>query len=486
MYDVIVIGGGPAGVTAALRSSELGAKVALLEKYRLGGTCTNDGCAPTRVLAKAARLVRDYEQFDEYGLFASRPELDFEALMSSVQQKIYRLHEKKQLLNHLAVSGVKVRTDVGEVKFVNENTVRLENGEELTAEKFIISAGGHARQISFPGSEYALNHSDMWSLKKLPRSMVIVGGAATGCQVASIFAAFGVEVYLLEVNPKLLGREDPMIGEAITQSFKERGIHVITGIGGVDHIEKLNGTESGLAFYYKQDDEVRRIDAEAVMVSVGWIGNIESLNLEAVGVQTNRGYIQVNDFMQSTTPHIFAAGDITGKMMLVQSGTYEGRIAAENAVLGTGLPYQHKIVPHGGFTDPEYGSVGLTEPDARKVEPDCIVAVVPYADMDRAVIDERTEGYCKLIVSQETHRILGAHLVGEQALEVTQMVAAGMSADMWVEHLAELEIAYPTFAAVVGLAARHVVRDLGVMPLSPQWRTLGRRHAAEWERSSFH
>jgi dihydrolipoamide dehydrogenase len=169
-------------------------------------------------------------------------------------------------------------------------------------------------------------------------------------------------------------------------------------------------------------------------------------------------------------------------MMLVQSAGDEGRAAAENAVLGIGQRETHRIVPHGGFTDPEYGSVGLTEENARAKEK-CLVVVVPYREMDRAVIDGRTEGYCKMIVSEETHRMLGAQVVGEQALEIIQLVAAGMAADMRVEQLAELEIAYPTYTAILGLAARQVCREMGVVPLSPQWRALGQPRSAEWERS---
>jgi dihydrolipoamide dehydrogenase len=200
-------------------------------------------------------------------------------------------------------------------------------------------------------------------------------------------------------------------------------------------------------------------------------------------VASDRGYVIVDDYLQTSAPHIFAAGDINGRMMLVQSASYEARIAAENAVLGIGQPNRHQIVPHGGFTDPEYASVGLTEEQARAHGAGYLVAVVPYADLDRAVIDGRTEGFCKLIVSPETHRILGAHIVGEQALEAIQLIAAGMAAGIWVEQLAELELAYPTYTAIVGLAARRLVRDLGVMPLAPQWRSVGQGHAAEWERS---
>jgi pyruvate/2-oxoglutarate dehydrogenase complex dihydrolipoamide dehydrogenase (E3) component len=170
-------------------------------------------------------------------------------------------------------------------------------------------------------------------------------------------------------------------------------------------------------------------------------------------------------------------------MMLVQSAGYEATAAAENAMMGIGQPQKHQIVPHGGFTAPEYGSVGLTEAKARAGQ-EVEVSVVPFLDMDRAVIDGHTNGFCKLIVSRETHRILGAHVAGEQALEIVQLVAAGMTADMWIEQLAEMEISYPTYTAIVGVAARRIVRDLGVRPVSPQWRTLGKTHLAEWERSN--
>ncbi len=477
-HDVIIIGGGPAGVTAALRARELGATVALIERGRMGGTCTNDGCVPTRVLAKAARLLRDAEQFAEYGLPGLRPTLDFTQLLTRTQHTVYSLHEKKQLIGHLEQSGVTVYAN-SSAAFVDEHTVALADGRRLAANQFIVCAGGHARRLPFTGAEFALTHSDVWSLKALPRSIVIVGGAATGSQLASIFAAFGSQVTLLDLAPRLLPQEDEIVSRTIQFAFEQRGVRVITGISGVDRIEK---TDRALVLHYQQRDQVKQIEADAIVLAVGWPGNIEALNLAAANVKTERGYIVVDDYLRTSTPHIFAAGDVTGRMMLVQSASYDARLAAENAVLGTGQPYKRQIVPHGGFTDPEYGSVGLTEAQARAQE-ECVVAVVPYADLDRAVIDDRTQGFGKLIVSQETHRILGAHVVGEQALEIVHLVAAAMTSDMWVEQLAELEIAYPTYTAVVGLAARQILRQLGVMPLAAQWRALGQPHIAEWERS---
>lgn len=480
MSNVIVIGGGPAGVTAALRARELGASVALVEKDRLGGTCTNDGCVPTRVLAKAARLVREAEQFSDYGLVAEPPQVNFEQTLARTQQTVYKIHEKKQLINHLQQAGISVYANVGAATFIDAHRIKLGDDTVLPAEKFILCAGGRARRLSFPGSEHALTHSDIWSLRELPRSIAVVGGAATGSQLASIFAAFGSQVHIFEIGPRLLGIEDDLISQIMEEAFRKRGIKITTGFTGIERIEKA---VQGLDFWYTFQGESHVVNVEAVVMATGWPGNADSLNLPAAGVTNARGYVDVDDYLRTSAEHIFAAGDITGRMMLVQSAGYEARIAAENAVLGPGQRYSHHIVPHGGFTDPEYASVGITEEQAGQVDGGYIAAVVNYNDIDRAVIDGHPVGACKLIVSQDNHRILGAHIAGEQALEIIQLIAAGMAADMWVEQLAELEIAYPTYTAVVGLAARKIVLDLGVVPLHTEWRALGGAPLAEWERT---
>ena len=479
MYDVIVIGGGPAGVTAALRANELGARVGLVERDHLGGTCTNDGCVPTRVLAKAARLARDAEQFSAYGLVADRPEVKIAELIARAQQTVYRVHEKKQLLAHLEQAGTNVWDGAGSATFVDPHRILLSNGQYLEAEKYILCTGGHARRLKFPGSEYALTQNDVWRLEKLPSSVAIIGGAATGCQLASIFAAFGVQVRILDVAPTILGAEDQQVCQTMAQAFQRRGIDIITGIQGINRIES-GGSE--LQLYYDQDGETERIEVESVIMSVGWVGNISDLNLAAAGVESNGSYVLVDDCLRTTAGHIYAAGDLTGRMMLVQSATHEGRIAAENAILSADNSDQHPLVPHGGFTDPEYGSVGVTEEQAKEAG-NYVAATVPYADLDRAVIDGRTEGFCKLIISPDTRQVLGAHVVGEQALEVVQIAAAGMAAGIQIEKLAELELAYPTFTAIIGLTSRQLVRKLDLRSLTPAWRALKRvdSQPAEWE-----
>jgi pyruvate/2-oxoglutarate dehydrogenase complex dihydrolipoamide dehydrogenase (E3) component len=481
MSDLIVVGGGPAGVTAALRAAELGARVTLVERGTLGGTCTNDGCVPTRVLAKGARLVRDGQQYADYGLRGSPPEVDFPRLLARVQHVVYQVHEKKQLEAELIRAGVAVIANAGDAHFVDAHTFAVPGRGELRADHFLLCAGGHARRLPFPGAEHALTHSDVWGMAALPRSLAVVGGAATGCQLASIFAAFGATVTVLDVGPHLLGGEDELVAETIRTAFARRGIDVVTGMQGVTRIKRDEGGTLRLE-YTSGSGEDRALNIAAVILAVGWPGNVDALRLEAAGVRVEHGHVVVDEHLRTSAPHIYAAGDLTGRMMLVQSATAEGRAAAEHAVLDTGSGVRHAVVPHGGFTDPEYGSVGMTEAQARAGGVDCAIAAVPYADLDRAVIDGHTEGFCKLIVSRQDRRLLGAHIVGEQAVEVLQIVAAGMVSGMGIEHLAALELAYPTYSAIAGLAARAIQRELDGTPDAP---TISgeKLPAPEWEQS---
>ena len=491
MSELVVIGGGPAGVTAALRARELGAEVILIEREKLGGTCTNDGCVPTRALAKAARLVRDAEQFADYGLRGPAPEVDFPGVLLSARRVVEEVHDKKSLRDRLEAAGVEVIDGAGDVRFVAPHSVRLENGgpggakSEIRGDRFVICVGGHARRLGFPGSEHALTHSDVWNMGSLPESVAIIGAAATGCQLASVFAAFGSRVRLLDLAPRVLPGEDEDVSRVVGQSFERRGIQIETGIGGVNGIERAFEGPGGLILRYDTPDGEREDAVDTVMLSVGWPGNVDALGLAAAGVATDRGHVVVDDTLQTSVPHIFAAGDITGRVMLVQSATYEGSLAAEQAVLGAEGAQSHEIVPHGGFTDPEYASVGLTE-EAARAGHDCVVSSVPYADLDRGVIDGHQEGFCKLIVDRASRRILGAHIVGEQAVEVVQLVATAMRGEMLVEELADIELAYPTFTAIVGLVARRAARELGLTIGYRGWSLQSQLGVAEWELGKDH
>ncbi len=484
MQTVIVLGGGPAGVTAALRARELGAAVTLVEGGTPGGTCTNDGCVPTRVLARAARLARNASQFAGYGLTPVLPAVDFRRLLDKAQAVVYTVHEKKQLQSHLAAAGVDVYADHGPAHFVDPHTVELADGTQLSAGKFILCVGGHARKLPIPGAEHTLTHSDVWQMQRLPASVAIIGAAATGCQLAAVFNTFGVDVHLLDLAPRILPGEDVAVSTYMARAFEQRNLHVHAGIDGVRGIER-SGEDRVLTL--GENGTEHRLRVSAVIQAVGWAGNTERLNLEAAGVNVERSYVVVDDYLRTAAEHIFAAGDVNGRMMLVQSASHEARIAAENAVLGPTRTAEHRIVPHGGFTDPEYASVGLSE-EAARARYDVVMAEVAYADLDRAVIDGRTEGMCKLVANRADATLLGAHVVGEQALEIVHVVAAGMASGMTVEQMAHLEIAYPTYTAVLGLAARRLLAELGSVA-GVQWRALSKLPAApvaEWERRDAH
>jgi pyruvate/2-oxoglutarate dehydrogenase complex dihydrolipoamide dehydrogenase (E3) component len=481
MYDLVVVGGGPAGVTAALRARELGATVALVEKDRIGGTCTNDGCVPTRVLARTARHMRNYKQFKNYGLeLDCEPRLNMKAAIARVHSVVQEVHDKKQLVDHLQDVRIATFTGVGNTWFEDANTLMFENGGQVSGDNFILCVGGRPRRLDMPGGEYAITHLDVWEMEELPPRIAIVGSGATGCQFTSIFVDFGAEVTLLEINERILVREDPDIGTEMAYQFKSKGVNVVANIGGLQRIEK-NDADGDLTLVYLFDGKEEQLRVDAVMISAGWPGSVAGLKLENAGVELDRHYVKVNDRLQTTAPHIYAAGDITGRSMLVQSASNQARIAVENALLGQENDISHHLVPHGGFTDPEYGSVGQTEAELAE-QYNIISAKVPFGDLDRAVIDARTKGFLKLIVCRETHRVLAAHAVGEQALEIVSMVSAGMAGDLRVEQLADLELAYPTYSSIIGLAARQIVRELGMIPLAPVWRALAPLRATEWER----
>jgi pyruvate/2-oxoglutarate dehydrogenase complex dihydrolipoamide dehydrogenase (E3) component len=461
---LIVLGGGPAGVMAALQASELHADVTLIESKRIGGTNINEGPAPVRTLARAARLARDADSWETFGLKGECPAIDLAAVLANAERVARYAHEKKHMAENIRSRGVELIEGVGPAHFLDQHTVEVANGRTWQADKIIIAVGGQGRLLPIPGAELGLTYNDIWTLQQLPTSVAVVGGAATGCQLASILEDFGCQVSLLELAPRLLPQEDEDISAALAADFQKQGMTVITGAG----TERLEKTAGGIQLHYHQQERSISLTVDAVFFAVGWPGNVDALNPGAAGVETARSYIPVNDYLQSNVPHIFAAGDINGQSMLVQSARYEGRIAAENAVFGPYRRFTHEIVPSGSFTDPEYASVGLSEAQARQ-QYACAVAVVHYDDLLRPVADGHPEGFCKLIVDRHTRFILGAHVIGEYSVEIIQMVAACMAGSMRVEHVADLQLAYPTFTEAVGMAAQKIVRELGLAPLPQVW-----------------
>ncbi|CAN7587683.1 dihydrolipoyl dehydrogenase family protein [Mycolicibacterium frederiksbergense] len=465
---VVVIGGGPAGVSAALHAAGLGAEVTLLERDRVGGTAFNSGPAPVRTLARAARLVRDWNSWEAFGLRGPRPQVDVAATLANAERVAGYAYERKRVADHIRAAGVDLVEEIGDARFVDAHTIAAADGRTWTADRVIIAVGGRAGRLPIPGAELGLTYADIRGLTALPGKVCVIGAADTGCQLASILADFGCTVTLVEYGPRIVARADADVSMALEHAFRRRGIDVITGAA----VHELQPRTDGVRVLYRTGDDSAAVDVDAVFFAVGWPGNADVVDAAAAGVRTERGYVVVDASAATNIAHIFAAGDVDGNSMLVSSATLEGRVAAENAVLGRRRQVAHEIVPAGSFTDPEYGSVGLTEEHAR-ARYDCVVAVARYEDMLRPVADGHPDGFCKLIVDSADRQIVGAHVLGEYSAEVIQMVAACMAARMRVEQVAELQFAFPTFTEGVSQAAAMAVNQLSGRPVPHLWSSLG-------------
>ncbi|WP_432496116.1 dihydrolipoyl dehydrogenase family protein [Kineococcus gypseus] len=462
-YDVVVVGGGPAGTSAAVRAAELGARTALLEARRTGGTCVHSGCVPTRVLAKTARLVREVRTAADYGIAVPRQEVDWAATVARVRATVERVHAAKDDAGRLAELGVDLVLE-GRARFTGPHELELERtGRRVRGRSVVLCVGGRSRRLPLPGAELATYPETVLDLPALPRRLAVVGAGNTGAQLVTVFRALGSEVLLLDLAPRVLPTSDADVSRAVREAFEEQGVRVGTGIDGVDSLARR--ADGAIDLAWREGGAVRTEPFDAVVLSVGWPAALEGLGLEAAGVGAGPSSIPVDEFLRTDVPHVFVAGDANGSSMLVQAAHAEAEVAACNAVLGPTRRAAHRLLPAGGFTDPDYAGVGLTEDEARARDPQCHVVTVPFAQMERPVIDDRTRGFLKLVADRRREVVLGAHAVGEEAVEVVQAVTTAMAAGVDVATLAGVEFAYPTYSAVVGEAARRLLRGT-----SAPWR----------------
>ena len=455
-FDVVVIGAGPAGTAAALRAAELGASVAICESDRLGGTCVNTGCVPTRVLAKTARLMREIRTADAYGISVTERPIDWPATVARVRETVDRVRSLKNEAARFADAGVQLILE-GRARFVDPSTIMLETGRTITAGTVLVCVGGHSRRLPVPGAELAMVPEHVLDLPSVPVRLAVIGGGNTGAQLVTVFSSFGSAVTLLDVADRVLATSDQSVSQAVADAFVEQGIALRLGIEGIGGLERAS--DGSITLTWHEDGRTVAGSFDAVMMATGWPADVDDLGLETAGVVTSRSSIPVDADFRSSVPHIFAVGDANGRDMLVQAAQFEGEAAAENAVLDATRRSPHHLLPAGGFTDPDYAGVGLTEVEARQRDELCVVAVVPYSLLDRAVIDDRQRGFLKLITDRRRELILGAHSVGENAVEVIQSVTTAMAAGIDVATLANVRFAYPTYSAVIGLAARALLAE---------------------------
>jgi len=465
---VLVVGGGPAGITAALQASELGARVALLEAGQVGGTSLNRGPAPVRTLARAARLARDWSSWSSFGLRGPAPVPDLPAVLANSDRVARHAHEKKDVAGHLRRHGIDLIENLGPASFTGPNSMAADDGRTWSADRIILAVGGHAARPPIPGAALGLTYEDIPSLTSLPERVAVIGGADTGCQIASIFADLGAAVTVFEGGPVLVPSADASVSAELSRAFANRGMTVLTNT----LVEALEQADGGINLQYRSGGATSCTVADAVFFAVGWPANLSQLNLDVAGVTASRSAITVDDYLRTNMQHIFAAGDVNGHVMLVQTARTEGRIAARNAILGPTRRATYETVASGSFTNPEYGRVGLTEAQAADGH-DVVSGIAHYDDLLRPVADGRPDGFCKLIADRQTHKVLGAHVLGEYSAETVQTIATAMAAGMTVEQIAELQLAYPTFTEGVSMAAQKICRTLGIGHFPQAWSYLG-------------
>jgi pyruvate/2-oxoglutarate dehydrogenase complex dihydrolipoamide dehydrogenase (E3) component len=459
MLDVLVIGGGPAGVVAALRAGDLGVRTALVTEGEFGGMAANDGPVPVRTLAHTARLMRDARELGRYGVRVGEPVLDYSQLLERVRAVVADARSHSTFRSQIESADVQVYENAGVAQFVDAHTIKTASGLTLQSEKIILCTGGVSRKLSVTGAELTATHSDAWKLTSVPESIIVIGGGATGAQVASVFNAFGARIQLFHSGRRILPTEDEDVSVAVATAFRESGIEVREDFGKIESFEKL---PTGIRMNFSKSERIESAEATLAVVAVGWVANTSSLDLSKAGVETNaRGFVSVDEYLKTTATNIFAAGDVTGRLMLVPQAIQDGFVSATNAVQGPMKNLLDQPAPIGSFTDPEYAQVGLTETRAREKH-DIATARIDFNSTTRTIIDARTTGFCKLIADRVTRRILGCHVVGERAVEITQIAAVAMAGNMCVDDLAQVPLSFPTYAGVLGRVAAMVTRQLNL------------------------
>jgi pyruvate/2-oxoglutarate dehydrogenase complex dihydrolipoamide dehydrogenase (E3) component len=355
--------------------------------------------------------------------------------------------------------GVTVVEHAGYARFVDAHTVEVADGSRFESATFVLCVGGTPRSLPVPGGELALTHSAAWAIEQPPGSMIVIGGGATGTQVASVFQAFGTKVELIQVNSRILPGGDEDVSAAVSDGFRQRGIIVRESVESIDAVQQA---DDAMRVTLTIDGVRSTSTADVVLAAIGWAANVDALGLSSIGVELDgRGFVAVDDYQRTTVPHVFAAGDVTGGVQLVPEANQAGYVAATNAVKGPVARRPSEHGPLGSFTDPEFASVGKTEPQAR-ADHDVVVVSIGFDQTTRSIIDGHAEGFCKLIVDRKTHQVLGCHVVGDRAVDIAQVAYMAMQGRVDVVRLAQMPLSFPTYAGMIARVAHNAAEALGV------------------------
>ncbi len=441
-YDLVVIGGGSGGLVVASAAAQLKAKVALIERDRLGGDCLWFGCVPSKSLIHASRVAYEVKNAAKFGIYTDNYNINFAQAASHVQQVISTIqpHDSPERFESLGVEVI-----FGDGQFLDEKTFSI-NGRKLTARAFVIATGSRPAIPNIPGLNEAgfLTNEQVFSLENNPESLVIFGAGPIGCELGQAFSRLGSKVTILSSRNQILPKEDPEAAQVVQEQLLSEDIIILNNTK-AERVELENGKKKIILGNHN-------ILADEILVSVGRVPNIESLNLEAAGVSINQLGIKVNDKLQTTNPCIYACGDVIGGYQFTHVASYEAVVVLTNALFFPISKVNYRVIPWATFTDPELARVGLTEQQAKEqYGEDVYVLKQPFASVDRALAEAKPQGFAK-IITKRNGEILGAHLVGSSAGELIHEIVLAMSHRLKVSALTGIHI-YPTLSEVNSKAA---------------------------------
>ncbi|MBI3621310.1 MAG: dihydrolipoyl dehydrogenase [Nitrospirae bacterium] len=416
-YDLVVIGAGPGGYVAAIRAAQLGLKTAIIEKAEVGGVCLNRGCIPSKALIRNAEVLTLIRRAEEFGIRYDNLRYDFGVAVERAQEAVLRLTRG---VKHLLKKN-KVDLFAGTASFAAKDRIAVTDASgktaTLTTRAAIIATGSRNKPLPgiVPDGRLIITSDEALKLNPLPQRLVIVGGGATGVEFAYIFAAYGVQVTIVEVLDRLLPGEDEEISKTLHTAFKKQGIAVQTK----SNVASIKPADGGLAIQTESTESASQtINCDQLLLAAGRAGNIEGLGLETLGVKTERGYITTNEWLETTTPGIYAIGDVAGKSLLAHSASAEGITVVERLAGNEVKPINYRHIPRCVYCQPQVASVGLSEADAQAAGYTVKVGKFPFQANGKALALSETEGFIKIVADAKSGECLGVQMIGAEVTEL--------------------------------------------------------------------